>query len=696
MSLVTQAPAWFIVLCIVAGAIYAGALYFRDRFNRTYGWKLAAGLGTLRFLCVAFLALFLLKPLVKTTEKSVEKPVVVIAQDNSESIVTGKDSALYRTTYLQQLKDLAASLSSEYDVQFLSFGASVTEGIDSIRYDEQYTDYSTLLGELHTRYSGRNLGAIVLASDGIYNKGANPVYSYQKLNVPVFTVALGDTTVYRDILLSEVSVNRLAYLGNQFPVQIIVEGRKAAGASSTLTVSRNGNTLFSQNITFNGDRDFQTINLVLEAKEIGLQRYTVSLGGIDNELTFNNNRKDFFIDVLDGREKILILAQAPHPDVAALREAIEVNDNYKVDALLAKDFSGNLSEYNLIVFHQLPSTGGLGQGNITNALQRGIPALFVWGAATDFNAFNALNTGFSLRNFRNNTTDIGGSFSDAFSLFTLAPATSGMIDLMPPLAVPFGEVAMSPGAAPLAYQRVGTIRTQKPLIAFNRNGDNAKTGIVAGEGLWRWRMTAFGQQGSHEAFNELVTKTVQYLAAREDKSLFRVESPKNVDENQHILFSAELYNQSFEAVNNRDVSMEIRNEQGDVFNYTFSPSASGYRLDAGRLPVGQYSYIAKANSDQGVLEEKGEFSVSPLIAEITQTIADHRLLYQFAKENNGERVFPNELSTLADFIRTRKEIVPVSFETKQLNDLISFRWILGILLGLLCMEWLLRKRAGTY
>jgi hypothetical protein len=696
VSIVTQAPAWFILLCILAGAIYAAALYFRDRFNRTYGWKLASLLGLLRFLCVTFLALFLLKPLVKTSERTVEKPVVVIAQDNSESIITGKDSAYYKTTYLQQLKDLAASLSAEYDVQFLSFGASVQEGIDSVNYSEQYTDYSSLLNELHTRYSGRNLGAIVLATDGIYNKGANPVYSYQKLNVPVFTIALGDTTVYRDILLSEVTVNRLAYLGNQFPVQIIVEGRKAAGAASNLTVTRNGNTLFSQNIVFNSDRDFQTIQLVLDAKEVGLQRYTVSLAAIDNELTVNNNRKDFFIDVLDGREKVLILAQAPHPDVAALREAIEVNDNYRVEAFLAKDFSGNVNEYNLILFHQLPSTGGVGQGAITNALEGGIPALFIWGSATDFNAFNALNTGISLRNFRSNSTDIGGTFAEDFALFTLSPATSGMMDLMPPLTVPFGETSMSPGASPLAYQRVGTIRTKKPLIAFNRNGDNAKTGVIAGEGIWRWRMTAFGQQGSHDAFNELVTKSVQYLAAREDKSLFRVEGPKNIEENQNILFSAEVYNQSFEAINNRDVAMEIRNEQGEVFNYTFSPASSGYRLDAGRLPVGQYTYVAKANSDQGVLQEKGEFSVSPLLAEVTQTIADHRLLYQFAKENNGERVFPSQTETLADLIRTRKEIVPVSYETKQLDDLISFQWLLAVLLGLLCLEWLLRKRAGTY
>ena len=84
MSIITQAPSWLIVFCLLAGIVYAGALYFRDRFNRTYGTPLATVLGIIRFACVTLLALFLLKPLIKTIERTVEKPIIVIAQDNSE------------------------------------------------------------------------------------------------------------------------------------------------------------------------------------------------------------------------------------------------------------------------------------------------------------------------------------------------------------------------------------------------------------------------------------------------------------------------------------------------------------------------------------------------------------------------------------------------------------------------------------
>ena len=103
-----------------------------------------------------------------------------------------------------------------------------------------------------------------------------------------------------------------------------------------------------------------------------------------------------------------------------------------------------------------------------------------------------------------------------------------------------------------------------------------------------------------------------------------------------------------------------------------------------------------ASSEGSVWTERGEFSVSPLQVEIINTVADHRLLSQFARENNGVMVTPNDMHRLAEEIRSKKEIVSVSYENKQLDELINFRWLCAIIVVLLSTEWLLRKRAGTY
>jgi hypothetical protein len=695
MSIVTQAPSWLILFCLLAGVVYAGALYFRDRFNRTYGTPLATLLGILRFSCVTLLCLFLLKPLIKTIERNVEKPIVIIAQDNSQSLVVGADSSYYNNDYKTQLSQLATSFGEDYDVRTFTFGERVREGIDSIQYDEQLTDYSDFLEEIYTRFSGRNLGAVIMASDGLYNKGSNPVHSYKKLNVPIYTVALGDTTIHKDALIANVAANRLAYLGNRFPMEITVEGRKSTGETVALTVARKGTVLFSQSISFTGERSIQKIPLTLEAGEIGLQRYTVSITRLSDEITYANNSKEVFIDVLDSRQKVLILAYAPHPDLQAIRAAIANNESYNVDVQLAKEFNGNLQDYSMVIWHQLPGMGGLGASLITTAIEKKIPGMFVWGASTDFNAFNALNLGVSLGNYRNSTTDVSGSMQETFSTFNWETGFPGLVRMLPPLQVPFGDLSFSPGIQTAIVQQVGTIKTSKPLIAFNEIRES-KFGFILGEGMWRWRSTGYQQSESHDSFNELITKSVQYLASKDDKSLFRVNAKNDFAENEDVLFDAELYNASYESIAGREISMKIKNDEGKEFNYLFSASGDMYQLNAGKLPVGNYSYEAKASSEGSVVSERGEFSVSPLQLEIIHTIADHRLLNQFARENNGLMVYPDNMQALVDEIRNKKEIVSVSYENKQLDELINFRWLSVLILILLSTEWLLRKRAGTY
>jgi hypothetical protein len=366
-----------------------------------------------------------------------------------------------------------------------------------------------------------------------------------------------------------------------------------------------------------------------------------------------------------------------------------------VDVQLAKDFKGNIQDYGMVIWHQLPGIGGIGSSIITSALEKNIPGFFIWGASTDFAAFNSLNLGISLINYRNNITDISGSVQESFTTFNWETNFPGIIRMLPPLQVPFGDLTFSPGLQVAVAQQVGTIKTNKPLIAFNEIREN-KYGFIVGEGLWRWRNTAYQQSESHESFNELITKSVQYLASKEDKSLFRVNGKNDFTENEDIVFDAELYNASYEAITGREISMKIKNDEGEEFNYLFSGSGDIYQLNVGKLPVGNYTYEAKATSEGNVWTERGEFSVSPLQLEIVNTIADHRLLNQFARENNGMMVYPSEMQRLTDEIRNKKEIVSVSYENKQLDELINFRWLSVLILLLLSTEWLLRKRAGTY
>src|SRR5574337_803459 len=180
LSIVTEAPAWYTLLCILAGAVYAGVLYFRDaRLKDLSKWVLGM-LSAFRFIAVFILAFLLLTPLLKTISREVSKPVIVIAQDASESIAMGKDSTFNRKEYPKRLLDFANGLSDKYDVKIYSFGDHFRQDTD-FTYRDKYTDFSGLFDEIETRYSDRNLGAVVVASDGIYNQGQSPVYAAERI-----------------------------------------------------------------------------------------------------------------------------------------------------------------------------------------------------------------------------------------------------------------------------------------------------------------------------------------------------------------------------------------------------------------------------------------------------------------------------------------------------------------------------------
>lgn len=83
-------PWYYLLFCLLAGLLYAGALYLwgKKSFSKRLQWWLAG----LRFLAVSAIAFLLLAPLAKQTLNERQKPLVVIAQDVSQSM--GADTAV--------------------------------------------------------------------------------------------------------------------------------------------------------------------------------------------------------------------------------------------------------------------------------------------------------------------------------------------------------------------------------------------------------------------------------------------------------------------------------------------------------------------------------------------------------------------------------------------------------------------------
>ncbi len=694
-----QYPSWYIILCILLGLAYAVTLYFRSKAFREQSDRLNWGLGILRFLAVTAIAILLLSPLLKSIVREVKKPVVVLAQDQSESIMSDMTDE-QKTQYQQSFQQLSSELSKDYELKEYAFGSEVREGID-FKLEDKVTNISELLQNLYDLYSNQNLGAVVIATDGIYNEGSNPIYAGTKLAAPIYTIALGDTTAKRDLVLKRVFHNKIAYLGDKFSIQIDVTAQNCSGSNTFLNISKivNGNANRLQQIPVSIDKNdfFITKEVILDADKSGVQRYRISLSQISGEATTANNSKDIFVDVLDARQKILILANSPHPDITAIKQSIFSNKNYEVTISYINDLTINVADFNFVILHQLPSQSNNAAGVLKTINDRKIPTLFIAGTQTDYSKFTKAQPLVNITADQRNTNDVQATFAKDFSLFTLDDRLVKELPNFAPLLAPFGDFKENPNADVLLFQRIGKIDTNYPLLLFGEQ-NNTKIGVLCAEGIWKWRLFDFLQNKNHELFDLLLSKTIQYLTLKEDKRKFRISLDKNIfNENEPIFFDAELYNESYELINEPDVALTITNEKGDDFKFTFNKNNSrSYTLNAGYFPVGNYSFNAEVMSSGQQLTYNGQFSVQPIQLEVYETTADHRLLRLLSEKYGGEMIYPAQLSSIAEKINQKGSVLPVIYETTKTRSVINLKWIFFLLLGLLTLEWFLRRYFGTY
>ncbi len=693
VNFILDYPWWFVVFCFATGAIAAAVLYYRNTSADFSPWQKAL-LSFARFVVVTVVAFLLLAPLLEMQITSRQEPVILIYQDNTGSLTTTRDAAFTRDAWPDMLQDFTTSMGNHFTVNSYLFGEQV-RAADTLDFQDRITDMAGIFTSLDVLYSNRNVGAVIIASDGIYNRGQNPVFKASGLMFPIYTIAMGDTVPQRDLLINQLRHNRITYLNNIFPLEITVEARQAAGQRTRVRVFHEGQVVYEQPIVINSDNYFETITAELIAEEVGIKRYRVELDAIEEEITLENNQRDFFIEVIDSRQKVLILSAGPHPDVGALKQALDDNENYEAEVFLIDDFNQDIRDFDILVFHQLPSPRANLARIVSQANQAGIPQLYILGAQSNISAFNRLQTGVQVNIRSAGFTDSRGVPASDFTLFQLTPETMELMPLFPPLQAPFATFSLSPGTQVLAHQRIGTVTTDYPLITLTQSGER-KTGMIAGEGLWRWRLNNFARNNNHEAFNELISRMIQFLSVAEDRSFFRITTESFLYENEPAIFDAELYNPSYELVNTPDVEMIITNEEGVEFTYLFGRTGNGYRLNAGVFPVGEYTYLARTQLGAEEHTAEGIFTVSPLNIENINTVANHQLLYQLAENTGGKMFFPYQLDDLLDEIIARDDIRPVLYAQNQYEDIVNLRWIFFLLLFLLTLEWFIRKYTGSY
>lgn len=642
-----------------------------------------------RFISVFLILLLLLGIVLENLIDRKEKPIVFVANDTSESVVSTKDSLFYRNEFVSNLQDVSDGLSDKFEIINYSFSDLVEEGLVN-SYQGKTTNISQVFEQIFDQYTNRNIGGIVMASDGIYNVGSNPIYTLSRKSfIPVFTVGLGDTSKVKDVKIEFVKHNEIVFVGNKFPVEIGINQSQFKGELVNVGIYKNDKLLSEKQISFSQENQQISVAFELSASSVGFQKYTVRVSESEGEYTLTNNQEDFYIEIIDGRQKILIAHNGPHPDISAIRFVIENNKNYEVDVKSFKDVS-NTKPYDLVIIHNYSSQNEV----INKTINTGsTPCLFIVGNRSEVTALSRAQIGFS--GTKTDLEEVGFKHNTAFKEIVLSPKVIDLLSSAPPLQAPFGDFKFSAANEVLAYQKIGNITLDKPLIYFNRK-NNSRFGVIMGEGIWRWRLQDQLKNSTTQNFEELISKLITFLAVKDNKDPFRVHALKTYNENEKVVVKAELYNKSFDLINEPEVVFEYTNENEKTFSPHFVRTAKAYQLDLGRLEAGLYSWEASTSFQSINYKKSGTFLVKSINVEQLNIEANHRLLRNMSENSGGKFYFPSQLNELENEINSRDDMVTIVYQEKTFDDLIDYKILFFLIILFLSVEWFFRKYNGAY
>lgn len=681
-------PFWFIIAFFIA-TLYSFILYRKSSSLLEVSKRVKLLLASFRFLSVFVISILLIGIIIEHFVSKTEKPHIFIVHDVSESITQTKDSSFIKNEYQNKLEGLSSRLEENFDVINYRFSNTISNSSGST-YNGKLTNISKVLDLIYSQYSNKNIGAIVLSTDGIYNAGSNPIYSVNgKSHIPVYTIGLGDTNEVKDCKIDQIFNNDIAFLGNQFPVEVSISQTDYINKKIKVGIYLKDKLIKSQTVDFKQKKEQHKLNFTLNTTKVGFVKYTVKIDELEDEFTYKNNTSNFYIDIIDGRQKIALVHSGIHPDLGALAYTIENNKNYAVDLVEYSELT-NINSYDLFICHNYNNKNQ----PLNNLIKDGKkPVLFIVGSSTNFSDLSTLNIGLngSSRESENITVEMNGNFNTII----FPPSISNLLNNAPPLQSPLGNFKFSNSVDILAHQKIGNIKLSDPLIYFNKK-NASKYGVIMGEGLWRWRLFDQSKNNTTENFELLFSKIISYLAVKENKTPFKTHLNNEYNESENIIILSEFYNSSYDLVNTSEVNFTLTNENNKEFNYNFFKTINAYKLELGKLQQGIYSWKSSITFNGKTYKNTGNFLVKEIKTELLTSTANHRLLKNLSENTNATFYQPNEIEALATDLANRDDIVTIRYNEKSFKDLMDYKWILFLILSLFSIEWFIRKFNGGY
>ncbi len=691
MHIESTLPLW-LVLPLAALAIFVvWMLYFRKQEESVLLKPIRYLLAITRMLVILLVGLLIISPWIRTSITRQDKPYFIVAQDNSVSILPAMDSAGFITQRLNLIGRVSESLDKRFQVEKVIFGSQTRKG-DTSNFTDPVTDPGELFSYLKTFAQTHDLAGAVIASDGVATRGLTFSEGARIFPYPVYILASGDSVKFPDVRIQDVVTNDWVRKKSVFPVRVYYNTGEYTGSEVLLQIIGTRG-IIQERVIQTAAQVSPYEEFLIQAPDKGTMQLEARIVPGQPDKNQDNNAKRFTVKVIEQEGEILCLYESAHPDIDAIVQALKGTNSLNVKVIEATGFKESDQDYDLIILHGLPNLKNPLNEFLKKAEERQIPVLFIIGKTTEPVLFNRINHGMVIDNRRKTGEAAQGILHQPFTLFTLPDDFKNHLNTWPPLDLTFETYQMDPGSQVLMNQRILNIELSDPLVAFTST-QGIKYGFFCGEGIWLWRLHEFLEQKNHEYFDDWLSRTIQYLMLDEKKEKFRVVIPEELYAFSQIRINGHLLNNSLEEVNEPDVLFTLTDSAGLKTEFRMGRINDYYELNINGFAPGNCRYTAETILGNENLKREGEMTMLVRPVEQRNPVAEFESLRSIAEGSSGKFFGPDQENNLITYLNDLKPAETNIRKEFKWYDLINFKWLLGLLIFFLALEWFLRRWFG--
>jgi hypothetical protein len=668
-----------ILLILLSIAIAGGLSFYQYFYKNPNKTKITNFLAFLRFISVFGILLLLINPIIsRKTFETVKTPLPIVI-DNSSSIVDLKSNKIAEELFAKLFSNTA--LQDRFEIQNYQFDEEF-QTLEKLDFKGKQTNIDKVAKNLKSINKNKSFPT-VLISDGNQTTGNDYAYSFN-VNNKVYPLILGDTATFFDIKINQLNVNKYAFQKNKFPVEVFFQYSGKKSVKANFNISQGKTILSTQTVSFSPSKKSAIVSVLLPANNVGLQIFKATISSKEPEKNIYNNTKNFAVEVIDQRTNVAIISAINHPDVSALKRAIETNIQRKVTIIKPSEIKA-LQDFNVLIFYQ--PTSEFKSVFETNKLV-GINSFVITGTNTDFGFLNQYQTNFEFK-MSGQREDYLANFETQFNVF----ATDDIgFDKFPPLQNAFGSITTSGNVNVLLSSKIRNIETNSPLLAFTEN-QGKRSAFLFGENIWKWRLQSHVNNKSFEKFDVFIDKTIQFLASNNSKKSLVVNHENFYNSGDALEITAQYFNKNYEFDEKARLTISVSNKNTKQNKkYDLLKTNNAFKVNLDGLSAGQYAFSVKELNSNSVYN--GYFEILDFDIEKQFVNPDLQKMKLLATQTNGKVFAPSQVNNLIKILLENESYKAIEKTVVKKTSFIDLVWMLVLVAISLAMEWFLRKYNG--